>query len=57
MELPQKSNEGGKIIHTSTPIEERFRLFLKIVNNGQMLEQLKQKMFLLLPYALIIQDM
>ena len=42
MELLQPSSEGGKIVPTSTPIEEWFWFFLKIVNNGQMLEQLKK---------------
>ena len=33
MELSQQSSDGGNITHTSTPIEEWFQLFLKIVNN------------------------
>ena len=44
MDLVQPSKEGEYMISTGTPIEEWFRMFLKIVNNGQMLEHLKKNL-------------
>ena len=43
-ELPQAREGNENQVSTSTTIEEWFRLFLKIVTNAPMLEQLKQNM-------------